>query len=162
MGAILSLWEDPTSDWDDLPPELQTKIYRHTQADRMLAEERYANAPGGWKHWLRTSAVGPTIEETIRNNWRFNNFNDEGKRRMLIDIVRVITRFEAHGHFRDAPGPAILPVEIHLLRDRDIPPTPGRIRIAVQFMIDRETSGMGANELSPSLKTRYFTLSEYM
>ena len=152
MGAILSLWEDPTSDWDDLPPELQTKIYRDTQAERTLAAERYANAPGGWRHWLRTSAIGPTIESRVMNHESFHHINHDAKSLMLQDIVRVIAQFER-------TRPAILPVEIHL-QHRDHPVV-GRTRIIVRFFIDWDSHGndpyAGPNEWSPWLTGRWFT-----
>lgn len=155
MGAILSLWEDPTSYWDDLPPELQTKIYRDTQAERTLAAERYANAPGGWKHWLRTSAIGPAILDRVNNHESFHHINDNAKSLMLKDIVSVIRRFETVRGIR----PSILPVEIRL-QNRDIP-TPGMTRIMVRFFIDWEGVGHGPNEWGPWLTGRWLTPDEY-
>ena len=169
MGAILSLWEDPTSDWDHLPSHIQQNIYRQTQAERMLAAERYANAPRGWKHWLRTSAIGPTIENTVMNHQLFHHINDDAKALMLQDIVRVIAQFERpfqnqRIHLdRPALRPAILPVDINLLESDRV--VRGSTRIMVRFFIDWDSHGndpyAGPNEWSPWLHGRWFTPDEY-
>ena len=164
MGAILSLWDDPTSDWDHLPSHIQQNIYRQTQAERTLAAERYANAPRGWKHWLRTSAIGPAILDTVMNHESFHHINDNATALMLKDIVRVISLFEMHGGNYDARGirPPILPVEIHLQHGNHL--EAGMTRITVRFFIDWESHGdpeMGLNEWSPWLNGRWFTPDEY-
>ena len=166
MGAILSLWWDQDSDWDHLPPHIKQNIYRQTQADTNRAEG-YANAPRGYMHWLRTSAIGPAILDRVMNHESFHHINNNAKSLMLKDIVRVIARFERpfqeERRNRPPTRPAILPVEMHLQHRAH--PTVGMTRIIVRFFIDWDSHGndpyAGPNEWSPWLTGRWFVPDEY-
>ena len=150
MGAVLSLWEDRTSNWNDLPSQLQTKIYRDTQAERRLAAERHASAPGGWKHWLRNIPIGPAIENEVMNGVHFRHISYDAKLLMLRDITSVVSRF--YWRPNDATYTLRNPVDMFLEED----PT-GRVRINFRFIISWDAQYNWPDESSGWVQGRWFT-----
>ena len=150
MGAILSLWDQDDSDWDRLPSHLKRQIYRETNADRELAVERLANAPGGYEHWLRTSPIGPELVRRINTMTFTFGATERGRSLILRDIVQKIARFEVDGG--DPLGTPVRRAINFRLRLMVNPAVPGEVRLAVQFVVE------GA--WSPHLYGRWFSVAE--
>jgi len=151
MGSVQSLWDQEPCYWDQLPPELQEKIYReavNNMSPRELAAERYANAPGGWKHWLRTSPIGPELERQVRIRASEYGISEKSTSLMLKDMVKEITR----AYQRDAFS-VPLRVQSDSFTYRN---NLQRVRFKVQFSMN-----LGAvSEWSPWIHGRYFYNSE--
>jgi hypothetical protein len=156
MGAIQSvqsLWDQEPCYWDQLPNELQEKIYReavNNMSPRELAAERYANAPGGWKHWLRTSPIGPELERQVRIRASGYGISEKSTSLMLRDMVKGITRLAAYQ--RDA-----FSVPLRVLSDSSSNRNGLiRVRMKVQFSMN-----FGAvSEWSPWIHGRWFYNAE--
>jgi len=160
MGAVQSLWDQKPCYWEQLPDELQERIYReavNNLSPRELMVQRQANAPGTYNHWLRTSPIGPELERKVRNEASLSGIPEKGASLMLKDIVNVITRYEAYARMPLRPPlrPAILPVDVRFHH------TYGswKMRIHVRYLIDWSSIGE-ANEMSPWLVGREFTAAE--
>ncbi len=162
VQSVRSLWDQEPCYWDQLPNELQEKIYReavNNMSPRELAAERYANAPGGWKHWLRTSPIGPQLAELVSGMTFTFGATERGRSLVLKDMVKLIMRFQDYGG-----NPLSIPLRparrqgfmIYQEADRDGP----GVRIGVNFIIDNESIGAGANQRSPWLKGKWFTHEE--
>ncbi len=154
MGAIQSvqsLWDQEPCYWDQLPNELQEKIYReavNNMSPRELAVERYANAPGGWKHWLRTSPIGPELERQVRIRAPEYGISEKSTSLMLRDMVKEITR----AYQRDAFSVPLRVQSDSFTRGNKLQ----RVRFKVQFSMN-----LGAvSEWSPWIQGRYFYNSE--
>jgi hypothetical protein len=165
MGAVQSLWDQEPNQWDQLPYQVQRRIYRYTDADRELLAERYANAPGGYKHWLRTSPIGPELERQVRREAYTHGVGEQGTFLMLKDIVKVITRFQNYGGNPSKPSnetlrPPVLPVEV---TSHGVLYDPVRRllhhRIRVRFNVDWSSVG-AENEMSPWLYGSELTAAE--
>ena len=153
MGSVQSLWDQEPCYWDQLPNELQEKIYReavNNMSPRELAAERYANAPGGWKHWLRTSPIGPELERQVRIRASGYGISEKSTSLMLKDMVKKIPRLAAYQ--RDA-----FSVPLRVLSDSSSDRNGlQRVRLKVQFSMN-----FGAvSEWSPWIQGRYFYDSE--
>ena len=153
MGSVLSvrsLWDQEPCYWDQLPNELQEKIYRETNADRELAAERYANAPGGWKHWLRTSPIGPELERQVRIRASGYGISEKSTSLMLKDMVKEITRLAAYQ--RNAFSVPLRVQSDSFTRRNNLQ----RVRFKVQFSMN-----FGAvSEWSPWIHGRWFYNAE--
>lgn len=177
MGAILSLWDQDDSDWDRLPSHIRRQIYRETNADRELAVERLANAPGGWRHWLRNMAIGPELVQQVYNVPNNVHIPEQGMSLVLRDIVQKIARYERPGGNpnSDYSRPPILPVEVYHdfgPRNYEVARNPFGIiamRIRVRFFVDFNemdrrrdipTGRLGGNTWSPMLEGRWFSAAE--
>jgi hypothetical protein len=129
------------------------KIYReavNNMSPRELAAERYANAPGGWKHWLRTSPIGPELERQVRIRASGYGISEKSTSLMLRDMVKGITRLAAYQ--RDA-----FSVPLRVLSDSSSNRNGlQRVRMKVQFSMN-----FGAvSEWSPWILGRWFYNAE--
>ena len=156
MGAIQSLWDQDPCYWDQLPDELQQKIYREA-VNNMSPSEMIAHSPGGYIHWLRTSPIGPELERHVRREAYIDGIPEQGTSLMLKDIVKVITRFERDNPLKLPLRPAALPVEVE--SHGVLYTAPSRLlrqRLRVRFVIL-----LGAeSEMSPWLYGKEVTAAE--
>ena len=163
VQSVQSLWDQTPSAWEGLPCHVQRQIYRET--NRQLAVERYANTPGGYSHWLRTSPIGPELERQVRREAYVHGIGEQGISLVLKDIVKVITRFQAYGgNPLSIPlRPVALPIEVTSHGAfYNTTTTPYRLReyrIRVRFVVDYSSLG-AENEMSPWLYGREFTAAE--
>jgi hypothetical protein len=156
MGAVQSvqsLWDERPCKWDELPDELQQKIYHeavNNLSARELAIERHANAPGGWRHWLRTSAIGPELERGVRNTAYLYAASEKSISLMLRDMVHRITRLTAYR--RDS-------FSIPLRVMSDSPRNSGGL-LGLRLKVQLSVNHGAASEWSPWLEGRWFYPAE--